>query len=403
MHRIEAVRFAGPYPRIMRMLAACSLGGVGHLNPLLPFLAAAERLGDDVVVAGPPALRDMVGKAGYRFEPGGEPPEAEVAVIREQLPVVPATEGSVLGNRELFGRLATRAMLPGMQRIFEEWHPDLVLRDPSEYASAVLARRMGTRVAQVAISFADVEAGSIAVASPALDEHLPGLSDVLMATPYLTRFPRSLDPSPFPATVRFQEAITTSPEPLPGWWGDLSGPLVYMTFGTILGYMADAADVYRAAIRAVERLDARVLMTVGRKVDASVLSPLPRHVHVEAWVDQHRVLGHAQLVVTHCGSGTALGSLAAGVPIVAVPLFADQFENSRRIADAGAAFIVEGRRDRDARTRSLLSDQDGPNLTAAIDAVLGDDHHRYNARLIAAEMAAMPTPDTVLRQVLSPH
>ena len=52
MHRIEAVRFAGPYPRIMRMLAACSLGGVGHLNPLLPFLAAAERLGDDVVVAG---------------------------------------------------------------------------------------------------------------------------------------------------------------------------------------------------------------------------------------------------------------------------------------------------------------------------------------------------------------
>jgi UDP:flavonoid glycosyltransferase YjiC (YdhE family) len=383
----------------MRILAACSLGGAGHFNPLLPFLAAAEDQGDDVVVAGPPALRDMATKAGYRFEPGGEPSETEVAAIREQLPVLPANEGSILANRELFGRLATQAMLPGMQRIFQQWQPDLVLREPSEYASAVLARRMSTKVAQVAISFADVEAGSIAVAKPALDEHHRDLSEVLMTTPYLTRFPRSLDPSPFPSTVRFQEARPTSCEPLPGWWGDLDGPLVYITFGTVLGHMTGASEVYRAAIRAVEHVDARVLMTVGQKFDASVLSPLAPHVHVEAWVDQHRVLGQAQLVVTHCGSGTALGSLAAGVPIVAVPSFADQFENSRRIADAGAALIVESSRDQDSRARSLLSDQDAPNLAAAIEVVLADDNYRRNAGMIAAEMAAMPTPETVLREV----
>lgn len=383
----------------MRTLAACSLGGAGHLNPLLPFVAASVRLGDEVLVAGPPALRDMVEDAGYSFEPGGEPPEAEIAIIREQLPVVPAGQASVLGNRELFGRMATRAMLPGMQRIFEAWRPDLVLRDPCEYASAVLAHRMTKPVAQVAISFADVEAGSIAVAAPALEEHHPGLTDALMATPYFTRFPRSLDPSPFPATVRFREAVPTSPEPLPGWWDNLDGPLIYMTFGTVLGHMADATDVYRAALKAVENLDARVLMTVGRNFDSSVLGPLPRHVRVQAWVDHHLVLGHADLVVTHCGSGTALGSLAAGVPIVAVPLFADQFENSRRIADAGAALIIEGRRDQDTRTRGLVSTQDSPNLAAAIEAVLGDRDYQRNARLIATEMAAMPTPDAVLRQL----
>jgi UDP:flavonoid glycosyltransferase YjiC (YdhE family) len=385
----------------MRTLAACSLGGAGHLNPLLPLLAASQRLGAEVLVAGPPALRDMVVAAGYPFEPGGEPSEAEVAVIREQLPVVAAAQASVLGNRELFGRLATRAMLPGMQRIFEAWGPDLALRDPCEYASAVVAHRMGTPVAQVAISFADVEAGSIAIAAPALEEHQSGLTDALMETRYLTRFPRSLDPSPFPATVRFREAIPTSPEPLPSWWDDLEGPLIYMTFGTVLGHMAGAADVYFAAVRAVEDLDARVLLTVGRKFDSSRLSPLPRNVHLEAWVDQHVVVGHADLVVTHCGSGTALGSLAAGVPIVAVPLFADQFENSRRIADAGAALIVEGRRDQDARTPALISEQDGPNLTAAIEAVLGDREYRRNAASIAAEMAAMPRPDAVLRQLSS--
>jgi UDP:flavonoid glycosyltransferase YjiC (YdhE family) len=38
----------------------------------------------------------------------------------------------------------------------------------------------------------------------------------------------------------------------------------------------------------------------------------------------------ADLVVCHGGSGTAFGALAAGVLIVVVPLFADQFENGRR-------------------------------------------------------------------------
>jgi hypothetical protein len=366
---------------------------------LLPFLEAAKRQGDDVVVVAPPALREMVVGAGYRFAPGGEPSEAEVAVIREQLPLLPASDASVLGNRELFGRLATEAMLPCMRRIFEGWGPDVVMREPSEYASAVLAHDMGTQVVQVAISFADVEAGSIAIAASALEEHHPGLTEVLMTTPYLTRFPGSLDPSRFPATVRYREMSTRAPEPLPSCWGGLGGPLIYVSFGTVLGYMSDAADVYGTALKAVEHLDARVLLSVGRKFDASVLGPLPRHVHIEAWVDQHRVLQDAQLVVTHCGSGTALGSLAAGVPIVAVPLFADQFENSRRLADAGAALIVKGRRNRDAEPRALLSDEVVPNLTAAIDAVLRDGDFRRHAGLIAAEMAAMPSPDEVLRQV----
>jgi hypothetical protein len=115
----------------MRTLAACSLGGAGHLNPLLPFIDASKGRGDEVLVAGPPALREMVEDAGYPFWPGGEPLESEVAAIREKLPVVSAAEASVLGNRELFGRLATRAMLPGTVQLFERWRPQLVLREPA--------------------------------------------------------------------------------------------------------------------------------------------------------------------------------------------------------------------------------------------------------------------------------
>jgi hypothetical protein len=66
-------------------------------------MAAAARRGDDVLMVGPPALREMVEAAGYPFRTGGEPSEEEVAAIRERLPVVSPEEGSILGNRELFG------------------------------------------------------------------------------------------------------------------------------------------------------------------------------------------------------------------------------------------------------------------------------------------------------------
>jgi UDP:flavonoid glycosyltransferase YjiC (YdhE family) len=106
----------------------------------------------------------------------------------------------------------------------------------------VAAARRGTPIAQVAISFADVEAGSVAVAAPALEEHESGLVETLMTTPYLSRFPASLDPSPFPVTVRFREPVP-EPEGLPRWWGDLGGPFVYVSFGTVLGHMVNALDV----------------------------------------------------------------------------------------------------------------------------------------------------------------
>ena len=384
----------------MRILAACSLGGAGHFNPLVPFLRAARRRGDEVLTVGPPALREMVESAGFPFRAGGEPSEEHVAAIRERLPVVPAAEASVLGNRELFGRLATEAMLAGMEDAWGDWVPDLVLRDPTEYASAVLAARTRTPIAQVAISLAEAEAGSIAAAAPALEKHHQGLVSELQAQPYLTRFPASIDPSPFANTVRFHEPPET-PVSLPDWWRGSDAPLIYMTFGTVLGHMSIAAETYRMALKAVERTNARVLLTVGRRFDASTLGPVPANVHVEPWIDQARVLDHADLVVCHGGSGTSLAALAAGVPLVMVPLFADQFENARRIAATRAGRVVETQISTDAG-RSI-SAATAPEITTSIEHVLADATYRDQARAIAAEMAATPTAEEVMSRLPSGH
>lgn len=380
----------------MRVLAACSLGGAGHLNPLLPFLSAARRRGFETLVVGPPALDEMVERAGFAFRAGGEPPEEEVAPIRERLALSPPLEASVLGNRELFGRLATRAMLPAMERTCHEWRPDLVLRDPCEYASAVVAARSGITTAQVAISLAQAEAGSIAVAAPALEEYRTGLAEELNASPYLTRFPASIDPSPFPITVRFRELGPEVSRPLPDWWDGSAAPFVYMTFGTVLGYMSIGAGVYRTALKVAQSLSVRALLTVGHRFDLSDLGPVPANVHVEAWVDQADVLHRADSVVCHGGSGTVFGAMAAGVPVVVTPLFADQFENGRRIAAAGAGLVVEAEQTGTAGIRLPITEDDAPSIAEAVEAVLREPSYRAHARRIAAEIAATPTVDAVL-------
>jgi UDP:flavonoid glycosyltransferase YjiC (YdhE family) len=385
----------------MRVLAACSLGGAGHLDPLLPFLAAARRRGDETLIVGPPALRDLVRRAGHAFQPGGEPPEAEVAPIRERLPVAPPREASLLGNRDLFGRMATTAMLPGMRRACGDWSPHFVLREPCEYASAVIAHQMGIPNAQVAISLAEAEAGSIAAAAPALEDLRRGLVRELRGSPYLTRFPASLDPSSFPRTVRFRAPGKGDRAALGDWWGGSEAPLVYATFGTVLGHMSIAAGIYQMALAAAAQLDVRVLLTVGHRFDPTDLGPVPANVHVEPWVEQADVLAEADLVVCHGGSGTVFGALAAGVPLVVAPLFADQFVNGRRVADRGAGLVIEPKGGDDDGTRRVLGDRDVPRIAAAIDAVVGTASYRRNARRIALEMAAAPSVDEVLDALLA--
>jgi hypothetical protein len=148
------------------------------------------------------------------------------------------------------------------------------VHEAAEYASAVAADRSGIPHAQVAISLAQVEAGSLDLAAAVLARHGDGFVERLRASPYLSRFPTSLDPSPFPRTRRYAEA-SANVEPLPDWWRESDAPLVYITFGTVLGDLPDAVAAYRSILDAVADLPARVLFTIGRAIEPDALGTPP--------------------------------------------------------------------------------------------------------------------------------
>ena len=94
---------------------------------------------------------------------------------------------------------------------------------------------------------------------------------------------------------------------------------------------------------------------------------------------QADVLGHASLVVCHGGSGTTIGALAAGCPLVVSPMFADQPYNAWRVVDAGAGEIASLER-----------------LRGSVERVLEDDRYRAGAQAVAAEMRRLPRPTAAI-------
>ena len=156
---------------------------------------------------------------------------------------------------------------------------------------------------------------------------------------------------------------------------------MYLTLGTVAGSLPEATELYRAALAAVDGLAVRVLVTLGRDGDATSFGTLPANVHAEKWVPQRGVLAQAAVVLCHGGSGTTFGALEVGVPLIIVPLFADQPANGRLLAQAGAG---------------LVSGRSADQLRQALLRVLHDEACHHRATALGQAMQAQPQlPDVI--------
>jgi UDP:flavonoid glycosyltransferase YjiC (YdhE family) len=163
--------------------------------------------------------------------------------------------------------------------------------------------------------------------------------------------------------------------------------------------MPVAGALYAAVYEAAAELPARVLLTLGQPdADVDALGPAPANLHVERWVAPAAVLAQADAVVSHGGFGTTLGAVAAGLPLVVVPLFGDQPDNARRIEIVRAGVVIWP--DPDGPPMPIRASIDPAPLREAVNAVLEDQAYRRVASELAAEMAALPPTDEALGLIM---
>lgn len=387
---VGAVRRVGP----MRIVFS-SVGGHGHTYPLVPLALAARDAGHDILWATTAPFHPLLRGLGFTPLLAG----IEMRQAFGELPDLPdrasMTQEQMVGAASrVFGEVIPRRTAADLVPLLAEHRADVVVHESANAGAGIAARRAGVRgvchgfgrVPEQASSLFN-GSGTVAVAAefgvelPA--DVLPGLGD-----PYVDICPPSLQSPRFLATVPrvpLRPDAFTPPGELPAWVAGGGPPLVYLTMGTAFG----DPTVMARAIAGLGRLDARVLVAAGPTVDLTSLGELPSNVRVEAWVPQAEVLPHTALVVHHGGSGTTLGCLAAGVPQLVIPQGADQFENATMVVGSGSGDqLLPGELTADA-------------ITDAAARLLEDQAVHDAADRLAAEIAAMPAPSDVARELFT--
>jgi MGT family glycosyltransferase len=201
--------------------------------------------------------------------------------------------------------------------------------------------------------------------------------------PYIDICPPSFqDASPPDGTRILQLRPATAGAADAAWRERLVGdrPVVYVTLGTVFNDPARFSTI----LAALGDVDATVLATIGRDNDPTDLGHLPENMIVERYVPQADVLPLCDVAVGHAGSGSTLGALAHGLPMLLLPHGADQFENARACADRGAATVL------------MPTELTGASVASAVTSLLTNPAPRAAAAQLGREIADMPTPAEVV-------
>ncbi|QIF03023.1 glycosyltransferase [Roseimicrobium sp. ORNL1] len=120
-------------------------------------------------------------------------------------------------------------------------------------------------------------------------------------------------------------------------WDKLDGrPLIYASLGTLQNRVD---ETFHCIAEACEGLDSQLVIALGSKARTE-MPALPGNPIVVPFAPQVALLKRASLVITHAGLNTALETLAAGVPMVALPITNDQPGVAARLRHLGVAKVI---------------------------------------------------------------
>jgi zeaxanthin glucosyltransferase len=390
----------------MARLGLFCLPWIGHLNPLSTLAHELLDRGHEIIFFQVADLTEQIRNQGFQLEAFGArdfPPGTFAERIRKlsRLEGLPATKASlditIAQAAALFaeaGPLIERAKL------------DLWVVDHLEYAAATLAAHMHAPFVSVIVGLmAHQEHGvpgfsgelytddpvilerdrrfeeELLVITQPFHEYIgahrvkaglgPFSFDTLWSPlaqitqqPAEFEFPRRRLPACFHFTGPFARRSDRPPTPFPWRW--LSGkPLIYASFGTALNRNRRLHD---AVAKATVNLNAQVVLSLGGAETAELPGELPENLLVVPYAPQLEILEKAALMITPAGMNSTLECLAAGVPMVAVPMANDQPGVAARIEWTGTGVRVPASECEPARLRQ------------AIETVLGEVSFRDSAR-----------------------
>jgi UDP:flavonoid glycosyltransferase YjiC (YdhE family) len=269
--------------------------------------------------------------------------------------------------------------------------PMWVVCDEVDFGAVMAAERLGRPYATVIVIAAgsllrpDVVAGGLDLSRAEFglppDPTLAAASRYLVLAPCPPSF---RDPAfPLPATAHSIRpgCLTAGADHGPlRWPGRIDdAPTVYFTLGT--EFNLESGDLFPRVLAGLAALPVNVVVTTGRDLDPASFGPQPPTIHARPFIPQADILPCCDIVICHGGSGSVIGALAHGKPMVLLPMGADQPLNAARAAALGVAQVLD------------VMQATPTTVATAVRAVLDDVSYRERAELLRAECLALPGPD----------
>jgi MGT family glycosyltransferase len=126
-------------------------------------------------------------------------------------------------------------------------------------------------------------------------------------------------------------------EEVNAWLARDGAPVVYVSLGSFLSVRS---DVLARVAEALRSLEVRVALAIG-STSRDELGPIPPSWLVRREFPQVTVLGQAALAVSHGGNNSVTEAMAAGVPLLLLPLSTDQFAGAAGIEAAGLGAALD--------------------------------------------------------------
>jgi MGT family glycosyltransferase len=173
----------------------------------------------------------------------------------------------------------------------------------------------------------------------------------------------------------------------PGWAEDWTAPagddpLVLVALSSDF---QSQVDLLRRIAAALGKLAVRGVVTTAKGVDPSEV-PAPANVQVVRSAPHAEVLREAALMITHGGHGSTIKALAAGVPLVCLPMGRDQFDIAARVVHGGAGVQVDALAEPEAIAR-------------AASEVLSNAGYRQAAERFAVAIAEETAEDRAVEEI----
>lgn len=190
--------------------------------------------------------------------------------------------------------------------------------------------------------------------------------------------------------------------------------IIYLSLGTIVtGIFWDKYPDRRDFIKKIfkdnikrfgEDEKVEVIISTGRKLD-DIFHLIPSNFHVYEQVNQEAVLHFSDVFITHGGGNSVNEAIDAGVPMVVIPFFADQFLSANNVARLGIGISLFGVAklsavDQNTNPLNVMEiNETNDALQFATDKILSDDSYKTNIKALATEECV---PEAMLGRMLFP-